>query len=126
LLLALDHCHGYQHVINRDIKPENIFMFETACGSFILKIGDFGLGRHSSLPSRSNFTPTVQTQPYKAPEVLFGMPYHSEADIWSAGIVIGDMLKECGKYFLNPLGIGDASLINEWRTLVTFLFFIIV
>jgi serine/threonine protein kinase len=95
-------------------------MFEAAYngGFLILKIGDFGLGRHSSQPARADFSPVVQTQPYRSPEVLLKLPYYAEADIWSAGIVIGEMVQGCGKFFLDTLHNSDSSLISEWHKLV--------
>jgi len=56
----------------------------------ILKIADFGLGRWKS-NMRKNLTREVVTFPYRAPELILGMPNYSEkVDIWSIGCIFAE------------------------------------
>uniref|UniRef100_A0A4W5RGB7 mitogen-activated protein kinase n=1 Tax=Hucho hucho TaxID=62062 RepID=A0A4W5RGB7_9TELE len=56
-----------------------------------LKILDFGLARTAC----TNFmmTPYVVTRYYRAPEVILGMKYKENVDIWSVGCIMGEMVK---------------------------------
>lgn len=63
-----------------------------------LKLGDFG---NSILPSEINqyydeFE--IQSLPYRAPEVLVGVPFNSSIDIWSLGIMLLELIT--GQLFL--------------------------
>ncbi|XP_067899683.1 mitogen-activated protein kinase 9 isoform X5 [Heterodontus francisci] len=70
-----------------DLKPSNIVV-KSDC---TLKILDFGLARTAC----TNFmmTPYVVTRYYRAPEVILGMGYKENVDIWSVGCIMGEMLK---------------------------------
>uniref|UniRef100_A0A4W5RLE3 mitogen-activated protein kinase n=1 Tax=Hucho hucho TaxID=62062 RepID=A0A4W5RLE3_9TELE len=71
----------------RDLKPSNIVV-KSDC---TLKILDFGLARTAC----TNFmmTPYVVTRYYRAPEVILGMKYKENVDIWSVGCIMGEMVK---------------------------------
>lgn len=54
---------------------------------------DFGLARTAC----TNFmmTPYVVTRYYRAPEVILGMGYKENVDIWSVGCIMGELVKGC-------------------------------
>jgi hypothetical protein len=98
--LAYLHSLG---VVHRDIKPENLLL----CGpTNTLKIADFGCAHlgTGSLPSYDN-PDELRTDPvtslwYRAPEVVFGTRVHGPAlDIWSAGLVVVEMIVCSGPVF---------------------------
>ncbi|KAF4303329.1 hypothetical protein GTA08_BOTSDO08774 [Botryosphaeria dothidea] len=70
----------------RDIKMENLLL----TGKGTLKIADFGMAREwASRP----LTPGVATIWYRAPELLLGSShYTSSVDLWSAGLLVGELL----------------------------------
>lgn len=89
-LLAIEHVHSH-NVIHRDLKPENIFI--DTDGHLVL--GDFGIAwefqRNST--SDAHFTRgRVGTPAFSSPEVLFGEDYGFEADLWSFGVIMYEML----------------------------------
>ncbi|CAL2046518.1 unnamed protein product [Caenorhabditis brenneri] len=82
-------------IMHLDIKPENLLvkadpdnmdLSDPSCNAS-LKIGDFG----TSAWTTDNFTGSVQTCHYRAPEVFLGAKITPLADIWSFGCVLYEM-----------------------------------
>ena len=69
------------------LKPSNIVV-RSDC---TLKILDFGLAR--SAGTSFMMTPYVVTRYYRAPEVILGMGYKENVDIWSVGCIMGEMIR---------------------------------
>jgi serine/threonine-protein kinase len=88
LLLALDHAHS-RGVIHRDIKPSNI-LCHTA-GS--IKVADFGTAHIDSLElTRTGRLGPIGTPYYTAPERFLGRPANARGDVYSAGVVLYQLL----------------------------------
>jgi serine/threonine protein kinase len=88
--VAFVHSRRYLH---RDIKPGNLLM-----SNYLLKIGDFGLARALTEPSRP-YTPEVSTLWYRAPEVLLlHGRYGPELDVWSCACVFFELLTNKGLF----------------------------
>mmetsp|Transcript_29646 Transcript_29646/g.33730 ORF Transcript_29646/g.33730 Transcript_29646/m.33730 type:complete len:300 (+) Transcript_29646:47-946(+) len=99
LLAGLDHCHS-KRIIHRDLKPQNLLL--NVDGT--VRLGDFGLARSYSIPSRP-YTPEVVTLWYRAPELLLGYEDYSIAiDIWSLGCIFVEM------FLLKPLFRGKSEI----------------
>ena len=79
--LSIIHKLGLIHC---DVKPENIL--QTTIISKNVKLIDFGC---CSFPGE--FQETLQTPPYRAPEVVLHIPYDSKIDIWSVGCVAAEL-----------------------------------
>ncbi|KAK6734941.1 hypothetical protein RB195_018253 [Necator americanus] len=76
-------------IMHRDIKPVNILADHSAG---LLKIGDFGSAKVVR-PGMTS-TPYQVTRFYRPPELLLGSEnYNWTVDIWSAGCVLGEMVK---------------------------------
>lgn len=71
----------------QDLKPSNIVV-KSDC---TLKILDFGLARTAG--TTFMMTPYVVTRYYRAPEVILGMGYKENVDIWSVGCIMGEMIR---------------------------------
>lgn len=103
MLCGIKHLH-LAGIIHRDIKPSNIVV-KSDC---TLKILDFGLARTSTT---FMMTPYVVTRYYRAPEVILGMGYTDNVDIWSVGCIMGEMLRE------NVLFPGTDH-IDQWNKII--------
>ncbi|ACL66930.1 serine/threonine protein kinase with WD40 repeats [Anaeromyxobacter dehalogenans 2CP-1] len=79
---GLVHAHS-RGVLHRDLKPGNVFLTEGGG----VKLLDFGLARLLDRASLAGGTPA-----YMAPEQLRGEPGDARADVFSAGVVLWQML----------------------------------
>ncbi|KAL9875161.1 stress-activated protein kinase JNK isoform X1 [Glossina fuscipes] len=86
MLCGIKHLHS-AGIAHRDLKPSNIVV-KADC---TLKILDFGLARTAG--TTFMMTPYVVTRYYRAPEVILGMGYKENVDIWSVGCIMGEMIR---------------------------------
>ena len=93
---ALTACEE-QHIIHRDIKPDNIFWSEK--GTY--KLGDFGTARQMDLTFGTYSA--KGTFSFMAPEIYKGERYNKQVDIYSLGIVLYRLMNRNRDPFLDPL-----------------------
>ncbi|KAG5846916.1 hypothetical protein ANANG_G00120040 [Anguilla anguilla] len=93
VLQALAFLHS-QGVIHRDIKSDSILL--SLNGE--IKLSDFGFCAQIStdIPKRKSM---VGTPYWMAPEVISKIPYGPEADVWSLGIMVVEMVDGEPPYF---------------------------
>jgi len=107
LVSVLDYLHNEMHIAHRDIKPENILLdrFNN------IRVIDFGLSNRFT-----DFDPHLNTAcgspAYAAPEMIRGEPYTKAADVWSAGILLYQMV--CGYLPYGSTEVQD--MLNEILT----------
>ena len=87
IALALDYLHS-KGIIYRDLKPENILMDEEG----YLKLADFGMAK--KLKDDEKAMSFCGTPEYLAPEIITMEGHDKNADWWSFGILLFEML--CG------------------------------
>ena len=87
--------------MHRDLKPENVLIKDG-----IYKLADFGFCKELSVEM---MTRTMLGSPlYMAPEILRGEAYSVNADIWSIGVILYEMLTGICPYQSNSI----ANLIS--------------
>lgn len=86
LLAGLHYSHGHG-VVHRDIKPANIMLAESG----EIKIADFGIARIES-SSLTQAGTVMGTPSYMSPEQFIGQIVDSRTDIYSAGVLLYQLL----------------------------------
>lgn len=85
IVSAVSHLHK-NGIVHRDLKPENILMD----GDGHVVLTDFGLAKEIDESSRSNSL--CGTMEYMAPEIIQAKGHNKNADWWSIGILLYEMV----------------------------------
>lgn len=85
---ALEAAHA-QHVLHRDIKPDNIMLARNTDGTYRVKLVDFGIARAmASTDKRMTQTGMVVGTPeFMSPEQIAGEPLDERSDLYSLALV---------------------------------------
>jgi len=87
LLGALEYLHTEKAYVHRDVKPDNVLLDEHRAVGFL---SDFGLA--AELSNDGNAQAVISTYEYMAPECAATLRHGPQADIYSAGMVLFEML----------------------------------
>jgi serine/threonine protein kinase len=100
MLLGLRHAHD-RGVVHRDIKPDNIYLARKD-GDLIIKLLDFGIAKlrvgSTADPASTRAGLTVGTPAYLSPEQAVGGEITPGSDLYSASIVLYEMLAGRGPF----------------------------
>lgn len=127
LLLSIRALHRC-NVLHRDVSTRNILIDKNAQ----VFLSDFGLSRFYDPDEQLSIG--VVTQWYRAPEIVLDAEYGPPSDVWSVGVILGELLLRChlfpgkpqhsadqlelilslvgtppAELFLAPTGLGTAS-----------------
>lgn len=99
IMSGLKHMHSLG-IVHRDLKPQNILLSQPISKTtnpnwdgVTVKIADFGFARTLS---STQLTETICGSPmYMAPEILGNHKYTDNADLWSMGVILYEMLVGC-------------------------------
>lgn len=90
LISTLAFLHQDMRLIHTDLKPENILLESPDEGPDGIgsgwTIADFGSASFFR-PERPD-SDLISTRPYRAPEVVLGMPWSPKADVWSMACIL--------------------------------------
>jgi serine/threonine-protein kinase len=83
--LAAAHQAG---IVHRDVKPENVLLTDDGR----VKVVDFGLARATAAVGNTRAGQIIGSVNYIAPEQVTGSPTDARTDVYSAGILLFEML----------------------------------
>ncbi len=88
ILLALEHAHQ-KGIVHRDVKPSNILCHSASS----IKVADFGIAQINTLNlTRTGKYGIIGTPHYMAPERFLGRPDDARGDLYSAGVIMFQLL----------------------------------
>jgi len=77
-----------EHIVHCDLKPENILIKRGEAGpTKTLRVIDWG----SSCFDHQRIYTYIQSRFYRAPEILLGIPYTPQIDMWSLGCLLAEL-----------------------------------
>lgn len=111
----LEACYQLEkvNIIHCDLKPENILLKiekDMNKSDIVIKVTDFG----SACFTNSTMFQYLQSRYYRAPEVILGLPYSMEIDVWSIGCIAAEL------FFGEPLFAGSCEY-DQIHKIVSFL-----
>ncbi|MGW4484617.1 PASTA domain-containing protein [Amycolatopsis sp. NPDC004368] len=106
--LAAAHAAGLVH---RDVKPENVLIGRSsgALSGGVVKVGDFGLVRAVASAGTTSSSVILGTVAYLSPEQVASGVTGARGDVYSAGILLYEMLTGQAPY------TGDTALSVAYR-----------
>jgi len=90
VLQGIEYIHS-RSMIHTDLKPENVLKKEEH-----VKVGDLG----SACWTDKQFSDSIGTTEYRAPESIIGMDYNAKVDIWAVACLTFELLT--GDYLFDP------------------------
>ncbi|KAJ3423904.1 ribosomal protein S6 KINASE [Anaeramoeba flamelloides] len=116
MIIALQKIHEHG-AIYRDMKPENLLIDNKG----YLKLIDFGLAKIFRSKKKRKCKTRCGTPEYVAPEVIKGEKYGIEADYWSLGIVLFEMLHGMPPFYAESTYEIYEKVLNDEPKIASFL-----
>ena len=91
ILDVLNYIHNEIGICHRDLKPENFMITIDKYNHPVIKLIDFGYATYIPKDGKMLYE-YVGTPQYCSPEIISRFGYNEKTDIWSAGIILFNMI----------------------------------
>ena len=91
ILDVLNYIHNEIGICHRDLKPENFMITIDKFNNPVIKLIDFGYATYIPKDGKMLYE-YVGTPQYCSPEIISRFGYNEKTDIWSAGIILFNMM----------------------------------
>uniref|UniRef100_A0AC34FF35 Stress-activated protein kinase JNK n=1 Tax=Panagrolaimus sp. ES5 TaxID=591445 RepID=A0AC34FF35_9BILA len=105
ILCGINHLHK-SGIIHRNLTPDSLGFTSDA----VVKIRDFGMACPENC---SRLTAYVSQRYYRAPEIILGIGYKANADVWALGCIFVELLT---RKILFP----GKTCIDQWIQIISF------
>jgi serine/threonine protein kinase len=114
VLGALAHAHD-RGLVHRDVSPANVFLAVEPDGHVAPKLVDFGIAkaRESASPVQTVTGEVLGTPRYVAPERIRGQDVDGRADLFSAGVVIYEVLTGVSPFAASTAAASLAAVLER-------------
>jgi hypothetical protein len=116
IVMALQAAHA-RGIVHRDLKPENVMLVEHEGDRDFVKVLDFGIAKVGGLGGGdeagagkplTRLGAVIGTPDYMSPEQAMGQPVDARSDLYSAGVILFEMLT--GQ---RPYGGGAVTVVRQ-------------
>lgn len=121
MLSGLQAAHGAQ-IVHRDLKPQNVFLVDRVGLPPLVKLLDFGMAKDISGNRANTLTrPGIVhgTAQYMAPEVLRGESVDPRTDIFSAGVMLYEVLANVNPFHGDTVSEVHGNILRKTPAPIT-------
>jgi calcium-dependent protein kinase len=110
ILDALNYLHNEVKICHRDLKPENCLIRNNGKNKPFIKLIDFGTAEY--IHNGKRISGKIGTLKYMAPEIFVNPFYNEKIDLWSAGVILYNMVTGCEPFELNTKEFKKKHIFN--------------
>ena len=110
ILEGLNYLHNEVGICHRDLKPENCLIRNNGKNKPFIKLIDFGTAEY--IHNGKRISGKIGTLKYMAPEIFVNPFYNEKIDLWSAGVILYNMVTGCEPFELNTKEFKKKHIFN--------------
>lgn len=110
ILDALNYLHNEVKICHRDLKLENCLVRNNGQNQPFIKLIDFGTADY--IHNGKKMSGKIGTLKYMAPEIFINPFYNEKIDLWSAGIILYNLVTGCEPFKFDSTEFKKKMIFN--------------